>query len=63
MNNGNGQREKIGQYLVRLDYLSFEQAEEVLRIQQENPGRKFGDIAVELGYIDREILEEYIAAQ
>jgi hypothetical protein len=63
MNSGNEQREKIGQYLVRLDYLSFEQAEEVVRIQQESPGRKFGDIAVELGYIDREILEEYIAAQ
>ena len=63
MNSSNGQREKIGQYLVRLDYLSFEQAEEVLRVQQENPGRKFGDIAVELEFIDREILEEYIAAQ
>ncbi|HON80377.1 MAG TPA: hypothetical protein PK544_17935 [Spirochaetota bacterium] len=63
MNSGNGRREKIGQYLVRLDYLSFEQAEEVLRIQQENPGMKFGDIAVELGYIDRDILEEYINPQ
>ena len=63
MNSGNGRREKIGQYLVRLDFLSFEQAEEVLRIQQENPGMKFGDIAVELGYIDRDILEEYINPQ
>lgn len=63
MNSGDGMREKIGQYLVRLDYLSFEQAEEVVRIQQENPGRKFGEIAVELGYIDRDILEEYIAMQ
>lgn len=51
-------KEKIGEYLVRLDYLSFDQAEEVLRIQEESPDKKFGEIAIDLGYITAEESEE-----
>lgn len=52
--------EKTGQYFIRLDQLSFEQAEEVLRYQQENPQKKFGEIALELGYITEEELQDYL---
>ena len=55
--------EKIGQSLIRLDLLSFEQAEEIFRIQEEGPHRLFGEIALELGYITREDLNEYRSIQ
>ncbi len=36
----------------------MEQAEEVLRIQENQPDKKFGEIAIELGYITPEDMEE-----
>ena len=51
--------EKIGQYLVRLEYLSFEQAEEVLKSQKSTPDKKFGEIAIDLGYITEDDLILY----
>ncbi len=45
------EKERLGEYLIRIHALSFEQAEEVLRIQQMGSKKKFGEIAVELGYI------------
>ncbi len=53
-------KEKIGQHLIRLELLSFEQAEEILNIQQKETHKKFGDIALELGYISSEELEEIL---
>lgn len=54
-------KERIGEYLIRLELLSFEQAEEILRIQSEmNPKKMFGEIALELGYITEEDLVEII---
>ena len=54
-------KEKIGEYFVRLDLLSFEQAEEILRIQDTtNPRKKFGEIALDLEYITEDDLEKAI---
>ena len=51
-------KEKIGEYFVRLDLLSFEQASEILKIQSSSsPHKKFGEIALELGYITLEDLD------
>lgn len=52
--------ERIGDYFLRLDLLSFEQAETVLELQKTMPGRRFGEIALELGYIDEGDLESYV---
>lgn len=52
--------EKIGQYFVRLEILSFEQAEEVIKTQQSEPHKKFGEIAIELGYITPEDLKGFL---
>lgn len=52
-------KEKIGERLIRLDLLSFEQAEMILQYQQENPQKKFGDIAVELGFLEEEQINQY----
>jgi len=51
--------EKIGQYLVRLEYLSFEQAEEILKRQKKTPNKLFGEIAFELGYLTENDLKMY----
>ena len=53
--------EKIGQYFIRLELLSFEQAEHVLKEQSNNKNKKFGEIALELGYITNEDIREYIS--
>lgn len=52
-------KEKIGEQLIRLDMLSFEQAEEILRYQEIHPEMKFGDIAVELGFLDADQIGNY----
>lgn len=48
--------ERIGDYFVRLEYLSFEQAEQVMVFQREHPNKRFGEIAVELGFLNSEDL-------
>ena len=55
--------EKIGQYLIRLEYLSFEQAEEVLKFQENSPHKKFGEIAIELGISASTSCSQYTRAR
>lgn len=43
--------EKIGEQLIKLELLSFEQAEIILQYQKKHKHMKFGDIAVELGFL------------
>ena len=45
-------KERIGEQMVRLEMLSFEQAETILLYQETHPGMKFGEIAVKLGFLD-----------
>ena len=51
---------RIGEYFVSLNILSFEQAEKILKVQNEYPNKKFRDIAVQLGYLDQRDVEEYL---
>ncbi len=52
--------EKIGDVLVRIGAMTAEQVEEVLRTQKAGDARIFGEIAIELGYIDDEALRRYV---
>jgi hypothetical protein len=52
--------EKIGDVLVRIGAMTEEQVEEVLRTQKAGDARIFGEIAIELGYIDDEALRRYV---
>jgi hypothetical protein len=47
-------KEKIGEQLIKLELLSFEQAEEILQYQNKHKEMKFGEIAVKLGYLDED---------
>ncbi|MCK5153568.1 MAG: hypothetical protein KAQ93_04355 [Spirochaetales bacterium] len=52
--------QRIGEYFVSLNILSFEQAEKILEIQKDHPNKKFGEIAVQLSYLDHNEVEDYL---
>jgi hypothetical protein len=53
--------ERIGDFLLRIGAMNEIQVDEVLRIQREDEEpRMFGEIAVELGYINDAALKSYI---
>lgn len=52
--------ELIGEHFVNLKDLSFEQAERVHQVQKKNKKKKFGEIAVELGFLEPKKLESYL---
>ncbi len=61
MADGNGfMYGRIGDFLVQIGAMTQEQVQEVLRIQQNDPARLFGQIAIECGYIDDEALRRYV---
>jgi hypothetical protein len=52
--------EKIGNGLVRIGAVTSGQAEEVLKRQSNGDSRGFGQIAIELGYVDDEAISRYL---
>ena len=55
--------ERIGEFFVRIGIITPDQVEEVLKIQKSEPDRLFGEIAIELGYINDKALDEYISTK
>ncbi len=53
-------KEKIGEFLVRIEAMTEEQCNEVLRLQKEGDTRLFGEIANELGYINKAVIKEFL---
>jgi hypothetical protein len=52
--------ERIGEALVRIGAMKSYQVEDVLRLQQGGDRRMFGEIAIELGYIDDQAIRKYL---
>ena len=52
--------EKIGEGLVRIGAMSRERMDEVLRRQSVGDDRLFGEIAIELGFINDQALQSYL---
>jgi hypothetical protein len=52
--------EKIGDFLVRINAMSRDQVDRVLELQQSGDKRRFGDIALEFGYIGDDSLKRYV---
>ena len=52
--------EKIGENLLKIWAITQEQVNDVLQRQQEGDSRLFGEIAIELEYIDDDVLAEYL---
>ena len=51
---------KIGEFLVQIKAMTAEQVDDVLKKQQSGDSRLFGEIAIDLGYIDDEALRKYL---
>ena len=56
-------REKIGEFLVRIGVMKPYQVEDILQAQKNGDKRLFGEIAIEFGYINDEVLKKYIEAK
>ena len=54
--------EKIGEFLQRIGVINEHQVQEVLAAQQAGDNRLFGEIAIDFGYINDEVLKKYIEA-
>ena len=55
--------EKIGEFLQRIGVMSQQQVQEILDAQKSGDTRMFGEIAIEFGYINDEVLRKYIEAK
>ncbi len=56
-------KEKIGETLVRIGATKPFQVEDVLLAQRTGDNRLFGEIAIEFGQINDEVLKKYIEAK
>ncbi len=55
--------EKIGETLVRIGAMKPYQVDDVLRAQKAGDNRPFGEISIEFGYINDEVLRKYVEAK
>lgn len=53
-------QERIGEFLVKIGAMTPEQRDEILDRQNEEPNRLFGEIAVELGYINDAAVDTFL---
>jgi hypothetical protein len=51
---------KIGEFLVQIGAMKSYQVDDVLRVQNEGDHRMFGEIAIELGYVNDEAIRKYL---
>ena len=57
------QKMKLGTYLIKNGFMTVEQAQKVIQVQQQNHGasrQRFGRIAVKLGYITEPMLNKIV---
>ncbi len=58
---GRGQSdERIGEALVRIGALSWEHAIAIAKMQQEGDKRRFGDIAVQQGWLEKQAIQKFM---
>jgi hypothetical protein len=55
--------EKIGEFLLRIGVMNQQQVDEILDAQKSGDTRLFGEIAIDFGYINDEVLKKYIEAK
>ena len=55
--------EKLGEFLLRMDAIKPSQIDDVLSAQDAGDLRLFGEIAIDLGYINDEVLRKYVEAK
>ncbi len=63
MNSGSFISVPIGEALVRQNELTVDQVDQVLKMQRDGDKRLFGEIAIDLGYIDLLTVIRYLEAE
>lgn len=51
---------RIGEFLVQIRAMQQYQVDDVLRVQADGDSRMFGEIAIELGYINDAAIQKYL---
>lgn len=52
--------DRIGDFLVTIGAITREQVDHVLRLQKGGDSRIFGEIALELGYLNDDAIKRYV---
>lgn len=52
--------DRIGDFLVKIGAMKSFQVQEVLRLQEAGDTRRFGEIAIELRYINDDAIKRYV---
>jgi len=52
--------ERIGDFLIRIGAMKQNEVEDILRSQRAGDTRKFGEIAIEFGYINDDAIKRYV---
>jgi len=55
--------ERIGEFLQCIGVMNQQQVQEILDAQKAGDSRLFGEIAIEFGYINDDVLKKYIEAK
>ena len=50
----------IGEFFVKNRFMEKKQVKEVLKVQKKEPVKKFGAIALELGFIKNDAINAYL---
>jgi hypothetical protein len=51
---------RIGDFLVKIGAMNAEQVDHVLRLQTGGDSRIFGEIALEMGYLNDDAIKRYV---
>lgn len=55
-----GKTEPIGTFLLKIQAINEKELQEILEIQKNNPDKKFGEIAMEHGYVNEASINKYL---
>jgi len=51
--------ERIGEFLVHIGVMTVEKVQEVLQAQKAGDTRRFGDLALEFGFVQNDAIKRY----
>ena len=54
---------RVGEFLVSIGAMTKKQVEEVLEEQEKAPEKLFGQIAIEMGFVDDSAINRYLEAK
>ena len=60
MERGESSVERFGELLVRVGAIGEDEVASVLEKQKTEPNKRFGEIAVELGYLSSKQVDEFL---